>query len=277
MTDPTDQAPSAAQCAVHPDRDSVGTCEHCGAFSCEDCLGRLDGRLICRACVDQGRIQGGAPPWERREELGAVNAAWMTLKEVTFHPIEFFEKLEPEGPLGPPVILLLMVNLLTGLVGGIQNFFLGPLIQEFMENLTGGAAAQPDIPWLNAMQSPWFSLVYSVTVGPFMSLAVWFLVALLAHLGLTVVGGARHSINATIRVYLYGAVVLAWAAIPVLGLILGIPLGLYLWALFAIGLTWVHRTSWPKGTFAALWWLLLCCGCFFAAILLGVLGAALGA
>ena len=40
-------------CYVHPDRDVVGTCVHCGKFICSECATEIQGKYYCKRCVDE--------------------------------------------------------------------------------------------------------------------------------------------------------------------------------------------------------------------------------
>lgn len=43
------------KCYVHPDADPVGTCTSCGRAICSECSVDVQGKLICRNCLAQGR------------------------------------------------------------------------------------------------------------------------------------------------------------------------------------------------------------------------------
>lgn len=40
-------------CYVHPDRDVVGTCVHCGKFICAECATEIQGKYYCKRCVNE--------------------------------------------------------------------------------------------------------------------------------------------------------------------------------------------------------------------------------
>jgi TM2 domain-containing membrane protein YozV len=45
------------KCYLHPEADSIGTCTSCGRSICGECVVELQGRLVCRDCLAQGKIQ----------------------------------------------------------------------------------------------------------------------------------------------------------------------------------------------------------------------------
>ncbi len=66
--------------------------------------------------------------WENRDGLGWARAWWKTALAVTKGPAQFYEELEPDGPLGPPLKFAAIGSLLH--VSG-QALFAG-LLMVFM-------------------------------------------------------------------------------------------------------------------------------------------------
>lgn len=52
------------KCYVHPDVDAVGTCTNCGKSVCSNCAVEMNGKIVCKSCVDQMAKQPSAvvPP-----------------------------------------------------------------------------------------------------------------------------------------------------------------------------------------------------------------------
>src|SRR6478752_775239 len=46
-------------CYVHEGRAAVGICAVCQKAVCRECVGRDEPRLVCRSCVQSGRMVGG--------------------------------------------------------------------------------------------------------------------------------------------------------------------------------------------------------------------------
>lgn len=258
---------SEPMCAVHPDRPSRGTCDHCGAFSCEDCLGVLGGRYICRTCVEEGRVQTGLTPWDRRDELGLAAAFWQTVTAVSSRPVQFFKELRAEGDLGSALLFLALVSI----PAGIGNTIFSAVTNAGLQTFLGAQSQQTGIPWVDFMQEPSLALsAFQVLTAPIWAIIGALIGGLLAHLGLMLVGGATRSLEATLKVYAYGYAVMFWAVIP------GAQLVTAIWVLvmYGIGIAQTHRTSGWKAAFAVLWLTVLCCAFVAVAVGIGVFVAA---
>ncbi|HHH28907.1 MAG TPA: hypothetical protein ENK57_11260, partial [Polyangiaceae bacterium] len=80
--------PQGAACAAHEEPASF-VCDRCGDFGCVSCLFFAGGkRSICITCAEKGL--GQPIPWERRSEIGNVQAFWQTTKLCMFSPTRFF-------------------------------------------------------------------------------------------------------------------------------------------------------------------------------------------
>ncbi len=44
------------KCYVHPDTDAVATCTECGKGICSECAIDVAGSIVCRNCIQEGRI-----------------------------------------------------------------------------------------------------------------------------------------------------------------------------------------------------------------------------
>ncbi len=45
------------KCYVHPDIDAVGTCTNCGKTVCSGCALEMNGKLICKSCIERMATQ----------------------------------------------------------------------------------------------------------------------------------------------------------------------------------------------------------------------------
>jgi len=247
---------SAALCAVHPDRASKGTCDHCGAFSCEDCLGVLGGQYVCRTCVDEGRVQVGLTPWDRREELGVPAAFWQTVTAVSGGPVRFFRELRPDGDLAGALGFLVLVSIPAGFGAAIFTY----LQNLVMYSLLGTQPQATGIPLLDMMQGPSVGMaVFQVVFAPVGALLYVLIFALLTHLGLMLVGGASRPLEATIKAWCYSYAVMFWGLIPGGQLITGF----WVLAVAGIAMAQVHKTSGWKAAFGVLWFMVGCCCVIF--------------
>ena len=100
---------SSGSCALHPEEAATGHCSHCGTFGCESCLGWLGTRLVCRTCVEEGRVKAHAGvPWERRSEIGWLRAIGASARELALRPTAFFANMNPDGDLGEALLFAVL-------------------------------------------------------------------------------------------------------------------------------------------------------------------------
>ena len=264
-------------CAIHPMAPAAGTCAHCGSFGCGDCLGRLEGSLVCRTCVQEGRVQVGLSPFDRRDELGFLPSLWSTLIAVCVRPGEFFEGLAPTGGLGSAFLFLLLVSIPAYILNSLYNLLmrmvlappLEPIVRQVYDPISPELADQ----LVASLQPSVLDLVLGILLGPVIILVFAVVAGLVLHLGLLLVGGARRGLEATLKVSLYASGVVFWLVIPVLG-------GLcWLWlpVILGFGLARLHGVPGWKAAVAVLWGPCLACCCTIGG-LVGVgmfLGAAL--
>lgn len=45
------------KCYIHEEREATGTCTECGNFICSDCEVTVDGKKVCKKCVEKGLVQ----------------------------------------------------------------------------------------------------------------------------------------------------------------------------------------------------------------------------
>lgn len=251
-------------CANHPMAPAAGTCSHCGNFGCGECLGRMEGKLVCRTCVEQGRVQVGLSPFDRREELGFFQAVWATLIGVCVRPGEFFGELAPAGRLGSAFGFLLIVTIPAYLLSSIYNLLtrmvLAPVLEPVIREVYDPISPQLGDQLVLSLQPSVLDLVLGIFLGPVILILVAVITGLLLHLGLLMTGGARRGIEASLKVSLYGYGVVFWLVIPLVG-------GLcWLWlpVVLGFGLARLHGVPGWKAAFAVLWAPLLACCCSFA-------------
>lgn len=274
---PAEQPDNGSICALHPAAAAVGTCDHCGNFGCGECLGRLDGRVICRTCVTQGRVEGGATPWDKRGELGMFVAMWRTIVEVSAKPADFFGRLAPNGRTAGAFGFLLLALIPAGISGGISNFVMKFFLIDFMEGFIRQIYGPPGSPLSDMMVAAYtpslLDAAFAIVLTPVLCALYAIITALVCHLGLMLVGGAERGLEATIKVCAYAyAGVLFWMVIPIVG---GLA---WFWMLVVLGmgLASMHRTSGWKAAFAVLYAPCLgCLLCFGGAFVAGFLGAML--
>ena len=202
-----DPAHPTAMCAVHDGVPSVGTCSHCGNYGCGECLGTMDGEVICRTCVEEGRVsEQQLCAWERRAELGLFAALGQTMMELTLHPVSFFESLHPTERIKDAIILLLIVLIPAGFVAaginyGSQAVF--PQDPQPVIDLLGEDHVVTQM-YLRSIEPSILRSGFQALTFPLQSLLWATVAALLIHLGLMVVGGNEHGLKGTLKATYYG-------------------------------------------------------------------------
>lgn len=253
----TEEAPDgpdgAAHCAIHAHSVSTGVCSHCGNFGCDDCLGYLDGRLVCHTCVFEKRVDVyEGVPWERRQELGRWTAMWRTVADVTTKPKKLFEALDPKGSITEPLLFLVTALLPASAVWAV--LILGVvLIVALSEGGAGGA--EMAIVAVVAVVVPLFL--------PLVFVSVTLIGGLIHHLLLMLVGGGSKGLTATLRASIYGGGVAFWIVVPCVYYVISY----WQMAMNIIGYAAVHKEPHWKAIVAVFGPLCLCGGGYLLLIL----------
>ena len=196
---PPEPSLDGAKCTVHAHAPAVGTCEHCGTFACADCLGDLGGRMICRACVVEGRVEVGLTPWDERARLGFGAAFWATLKQISLSPGTFFSNLAPSHFMGAAIGFAVLAGT-PGQIGAVIYNNLGNVL------LFEAIGLDLDQAYNNDPVSQFFrpggagQIVLGIVMAPIGVLMNAMIYGLLGHLGLMIVGGASKKLEASLKV-----------------------------------------------------------------------------
>jgi hypothetical protein len=206
-------------------------------------------------------------PWERREELGFVNAFVQTVAIVLTRPAEAFTVMRTEGGLGDP----LLFGAIGGSIGAIVWILLSAVLhslgwfdmlsrQGSLQNYVGASVGGA-------------VLVFRVILTPILIVIGLFIWAALVHVCLMLLGGANKTFETTFRAlsFAYGATALL-AIIPCCGGLIAL-----IWGLIAdcIGISRSHETDTGRAVMAVILPLIVCCGGIFLLCL--VLGVGIGA
>ncbi|MBL8935881.1 MAG: YIP1 family protein [Archangium sp.] len=270
--------PTAAQCALHPDRAATSVCPRCGAFTCAEC--NPDGRSQCPTCQQVTGTSSSTPtptPWERRAELGLVQAVWQTWKQTMLEPKKFWAELDPNGS---PMDAFLYGWLITSAGGLLQIPFLILNLAQSAAQFRDLAKTMKDVPAPMQAMFDFFQtspLVLAVALG--ISTIVLFPLSMIVstamvHLGVRMVGGTQYPFSTTLRAISYSIAPNVLQGIPVVGGFVGIyTLVLEVWAVRD-----AHKLTTARAAVAVLWPLVLFCCCgvgaaiFFGAALASQLG-----
>lgn len=265
-----------AQCALHPELAATSVCPRCGAFTCSTC--NPDGRSLCPSCL---KVTGDAgvrapTPWERRAELGLVQAVWQTWRATMLEPAKFWQQLDPQGA---PMDAFLYGWLVSSVAGILQIPFLLLNLAQTQAQLREAMSAMKDLPgpMKDAVQlffgnTPVLALVLGLSTIVIFPLSV-IISSAFTHLGVRLMGATQQPFSATLRVICYAIAPNVLSGIPVVG---GLA-GLYTLVLEIWGIKDVHGLSPARAAVAVLWPVLFlcCCGAFGAVIVAASIGSRL--
>jgi hypothetical protein len=243
------------------------TCRHCGRD-----LDPAGGQKYCPFCgheleqppaqdsvefpseIDLSTHQDRYCPWEDQDKIGFLEGLLLTLKESLFAPREFFHRLPVEGGFLTPLLYALIIETFAALVSYAWAF-----------SLDGSVFGTTKL-------SGFWILILGILVPIFVFLRI-VISALILHISLFLVGGARRDLEATFRVACYSCSPELFNAVPVVGGAVAFVWQLYL---VIVGLREVHGITTGRSLTAVLLPLILCCGLIFAGAALLVIGLGLG-
>ncbi len=243
---------AAAHCATHPDKAALGACQHCGTFSCGDCLGMLNGRRICRTCVQEQRVTVYGIPWERRKELGIFKAWGATVWGTVSNPVGFYTRTNPQGPIGESILFALFsTGVLFSMWIALMSL-IGALIALVM--IAEGAMGAAEIGMIAMILG-----IYAIGF-PLVTMIWGMIQPLIHHLVLLVIGGGTQGLRATYRAGMYSFGIVILQGIPCLNYVT------WIWVAIVqgIGYSYVHRTDGWRGAAAVVVPIVMCCACCMA-------------
>ncbi len=214
---------------------------------------------------------GGAPqeglPWERRAELGFVNAFLETIKLFITNPADAWQRTKEKGDYAEPLIFAILVSWIgiavssvwSGLFGQAWTAFLPP---EMKEKLGGAMATNAG------------ALLIQVGIAPILVLIGLFVGAAIYHVSFMIVGATKDSTSGfegTFRAVSYASVSNLANVIPFVGGLVAVVWNLILMVMGAVRM---HRTTQGKAIAGVLIPLLLCCVCIAVVVGLVIGGLA---
>lgn len=195
-------------------------------------------------------------PWENRSNFGFFGAIFETVKLVLSDPSAAFTRMKRDGGLAEPLLYSLIVGSVCSYVAlvyqliatAVQGF---PQVKEVGKELT-----------VQYIHFPHSVLVlqfgFGILVMPVMIVIGIFVLSLMLHVILFLLGGARQSFETTFRVVCYSTGSTAiWQLLPICGFYIGL-----VWNVVAtcIGLAKAHEISTGKAVVTVLLPAILCCG-----------------
>jgi hypothetical protein len=217
------------------------------------------------------RVEGAddGPAWERRKELGLVQALIQTWKEVLFNPTTTFLRMKTSGGFAAPFLFNLTMVV-------IYAFF--TMIYQLIFTGMFGATAAATHDGSTSIQGISGGLPPLVNVGVLLVavpvlVGITFLNAGITHFCLALFKGTSKSYEATYRVLCYSYSTWVFALVPCAG---GIASSVWWLVCTIIGLSKVHKTEGWRAAVAVLLPVFVCMGIVIAlyiAIVAAVVGA----
>jgi len=216
---------------------------------------------------------GGAPPdglpWERRAELGFLNAFIETIKLFATNPAEAWRRTKEKGDYAEPLVFAILVSWIGIAISSVWSGLFGQawttLLPPEMKEKLGSAFAT------NAG-----AILIQVGIAPVLVLIGLFVGAAIYHVSFMIVGATKDStagFEGTFRAVSYASVSNLANVIPFVG---GLAAVVWNLVLVVMGVVRLHRTTQGKAIAGVLIPLLLCCVCGVVAVvaLIGGLAAA---
>lgn len=203
-------------------------------------------------------------PWERREEIGWVQAFLQTVKLVLLEPAQAFTNMEQEGGLGSPLLFAVIGSVIGGLARVLyaQATFhsasfasqldqIPPQFRELVKAMMGASIGFGSILFI-----------------PILAVILAFIISGITHLCLMLVGGAKGPFETTFRVVCFSlGATSVLAIIPVCG---GLITSVWDLIVKVIGLAKAHEIETGRSLAAVLLPLICCCAFLAAAIVAGI-------
>jgi hypothetical protein len=220
-----------------------------------------------------------ATPWERRKELGFVNALLETWKQTIISPDKFWSSVRPDGRWEDALFYGWVIGAITLIVGLIIKIPLQSMIAAQVRASMDRLASVQGLP---AEARYYLETFLGLSTG----LNVWwtgaqlllwpillFIAAALVHVFCILFGCATNGFWATFRAIGYAQAPLVFsvfAPVPCLGGALSLAAGIYYIVLAVLGVSRLQDTSAGKAAAAVLATpVLLCCCCCGLAVMAG--------
>jgi hypothetical protein len=209
-----------------------------------------------------GLPTGGGTAWDRRDQIGLVNALVETTQAVLLRPREFFEGMPVTGGVGGPLLYALILGYLGLVATTVYNLVFNSIIGTSLSRFGGDRPVE--LERLLELYGTWGGAIGQLVVGPVWIVVAAFLGAGIFHLVLMLTGGAHRDFEATFRVVAFGHAVNVLGLLPFCG---GLAAVVWWLVVATVGLSVVHRISTGQALVAVLLPAFVCCCCC-----LGVLG-----
>ena len=192
--------------------------------------------------------------WEQPDQRGRFNGFWVTVKDVLFSPVSFFDTLRTQGDYFMPLIFALIVAFLGGIVSTIWGNVFSSFFQEMFLSMYPQNSYPPNL-------AAWekYIMMGSVFMLPAAEFVAIFLSSLIIHFLLIILNGAKNGFEATFRSVCYIRACNLFLFVPILG---GLITFFYTLILQIISLKEMHEIdAWKAFLAVFLPIFLLCCCC----------------
>ena len=195
--------------------------------------------------------------WEASWKTNPVKAYVDTFKKVILQPTAYFATITPMKDY-TAVFVLLYVNLFISLFVGVLwgQLFNFSIFKIFSKN-----------PELFYEKTSLFAQLCGAFFGPLIMIVMVFIMAGIQHFFLRTVAGSKKDFDATITVYTLGSVVYVFKIVPLLG---DLAIFVYQTILSILGMADMHEVPTSKAFLAWVLPILICCCCYFGAVMIFV-------
>jgi hypothetical protein len=231
-------------CSIHPDKEVVDVCVHCGKRVCVACAATLAGKTYCLECIKlvdataAGQVK--EVPWEKKGELGFFRALIDTWTGILLRPKRFFQNMPTKAGIGNPLLFGMICGCTVVIVTALINI-IAVASGAAVPNLPAGAPAEQRAAAIA-------SYVVLIVISPLLVAGGIFLLSAVYHLAVLVFGG-KEGFRATFRILSYTNALSIFNIIPVLGPIF---VTVYSVILFVLGFKESQKMNTPKAVMAAL-------------------------
>lgn len=232
-------------CKIHPDKEIVDVCVHCGKNVCTACAATLAGKTYCAECIKlvDASSAGGLKQvaWENsRSELGSLKALFKTWTDILLHPKKFFTDMPTKAGIKDPLLFALIWGSAAIIAAALINIIV-VLSGTRLPNLPPGAPLPPKAALVG-------SYAVLMIISPLLVAAGVFILSLIYQLVVFVFGG-REGFRATFRVLSYTNALAIFNIIPLLGPVF---VTAYSIILFAIGFKHAQKMGTARAVVVAL-------------------------
>lgn len=215
---------------------------------------------------------GGQTPWERRRELGLVNALIETTKQVLSRPTEFFRAMPITGGVGEPLLYAVIVGYIGLFASTIYNIVFRSVLGASLSQI--GMAPEMERTLAPLLRGGMVGVIINLLFGP-VFIAVGLLIgAGILHLIVLLLASGGRGFEATFRVTAYTEAAALFNIVPLCG---GLVSAVFAIVLLVIGLSEAHAITRGKAAAVVLAPIVLfCCCCVGVAFLIGMMGGLAG-